>query len=123
MNKSEQKADIHLKFCETLHQLYLKKNSDYGDSYAQLRKRYPNYICARLFDKLNRLDTMLDPNHMQQMSDESFEDTLLDIANYAILEVVERRAELITTVSPQDLLAKDVFGSEIISDKLPPAAL
>ena len=87
------KNEIHSKILEEMHDLYLKKNADYGDSFAQLRKRYPNFVCMRLFDKLNRLDTLIQPGYEAKVTDEKLEDTLMDIANYAVMEILERRAE------------------------------
>lgn len=87
------KLEIHKSLCDETHSLYEKKNSDYGDSFAQLRKRYPNFVCMRLFDKLNRLDTIIQPGYECKVSDEKIEDTLMDIANYALMELTERRAD------------------------------
>lgn len=87
------KLEIHEQLCETMHNLYEKKNADYGDSFSQLRKRYPNFVCMRLFDKLNRLDTIIQPGYECRVSDEKIEDTLMDIANYCIMELTERAAE------------------------------
>lgn len=86
------KIKIHEQLCKEMHELYERKNADYGDSFAQLRKRYPNFVCMRLFDKLNRLDTVIQPEYTLKVSDETLEDTLMDIANYAIMELTERRA-------------------------------
>lgn len=83
----------HKALCEEMHALYERKNADYGDSFSQLRHRYPNFVCMRLFDKLNRLDTILQPGYTCKVSDEKIEDTLMDIANYAIMELTERRIE------------------------------
>ena len=85
------KVELHADICHDMHELYKRKNADYGDSFAQLRKRYPNFVCMRLFDKLNRLDTLIQPGYEAQVTDEKLEDTLMDIANYAIMEIVERR--------------------------------
>lgn len=87
------KITIHSELCTEMHALYTRKNADYGDSFAQLRKRYPNFVCMRLFDKLNRLDTIIQPGYECKVSDEKIEDTLMDIANYAIMELTERRVE------------------------------
>ena len=84
------KVDIHSKLCDETHALYARKNADYGDSFSQLRVRYPNFVCMRLFDKLNRLDTIINPQHQIQVSEETIEDTLMDIANYALMELTER---------------------------------
>lgn len=83
---------IHSDICDSIKDLYRRKNADYGDSFSQLRKRYPNFVCMRIFDKLNRLDTIMTPGHVIQVPDEKIEDTLMDIANYAIMELTERKA-------------------------------
>lgn len=88
-----EKEVIHQQILNEMHSLYRRKNADYGDSFAQLRKRYPNFVCMRLFDKLNRLDTLIQPGYEAQVTDEKLEDTLMDIANYAVMEILERRKE------------------------------
>lgn len=92
MNQLDRVA-IHEAICDDIHELYMDKNADYGDSFAQLRNRYPNFICMRLFDKLNRLDTVIQSGYERKVPDETIEDTLMDIANYAIMELTERRAK------------------------------
>ena len=87
------KYEVHSSILNEMHELYVKKNADYGDSFAQLRHRYPNFVCMRLFDKLNRLDTLLQPGYEAKVTDEKIEDTLMDIANYAVMEIQERRME------------------------------
>lgn len=96
------KIEIHKNLCDKTHELYEKKNADYGDSFSQLRKRYPNFVCMRLFDKLNRLDTIIQPGYECKVSDEKIEDTLMDIANYALMELTERKADSIVhgTIQP-----------------------
>lgn len=76
---------------DDLHETYKAKNADYGDSFALVRKKYPNAILIRLNDKLNRLETLM--NGGKQHVDESIDDTLLDLANYCIMELVERRSD------------------------------
>jgi glutaredoxin 2 len=73
-------------------EVYSAKNHDYGNSFAKLRERYPTSILIRLADKLNRLDTLL-MGDAAKVKDESIDDTLLDLANYAVMELVERRLE------------------------------
>ena len=83
------KEDVHADICQMLHETYKAKNADYGDSFALVRGKYPNAILIRLNDKLNRLETLM--NGGKQHVDESIDDTLLDLANYCIMELVERR--------------------------------
>ena len=87
------KIETHKRLLDEMHDLYKRKNADYGDSFSQLRKRYPNFVCMRIFDKLNRLETLMQTGYEAQVSDEKLEDTLMDIANYAIMEIVERKEE------------------------------
>ena len=87
------KIEIHKKLLDEMHDLYKRKNADYGDSFSQLRKRYPNFVCMRIFDKLNRLETLMQTGYEAKVTDEKLEDTLMDIANYAIMEIVERKEE------------------------------
>ena len=87
------RIEIHKTICDQLHTQYQAKNSDYGNSFAELRKEYPNSVTLRLSDKLNRLKTLMGRTDKQPKVDESIEDTLMDLANYAIMEVVERRMD------------------------------
>jgi len=93
---------VHAEICNKLHEIYMAKNADYGDSFARVRKKYPwypNVILIQLDDKLNRLDTLMKESDTltkgseQHVHDESIDDTLLDMANYCIMELVERKLE------------------------------
>lgn len=89
--KQQNKLNIHKEICNNLHETYEAKNADYGDSFALVRGKYPNAILIRLNDKLNRLETLM--NGGKQHVDESIDDTLLDLANYCIMELVERKID------------------------------
>ena len=87
------KIKLHSHICSELTALYERKNHDYGDSFGKSFKEYGMAMpCIRLEDKLNRLKA-LTRNGNQQVSDESIDDTLMDLANYAIMTIVERRME------------------------------
>lgn len=90
MEKS--RSTIHTEVCDEIHELYELKNADYGDSFSRLRKRYPLFVCMRVYDKLNRLESCMIKDSIE-VKDETIEDTLMDIANYCIMEITERRAE------------------------------
>ena len=89
-----EKADHHLEICIRLNETFQKKNKDYGDSFNQVRDRYKEFpvILIRLEDKFNRLQSLLLSKNGRQVNDESIEDTLLDLANYCIMEVMAREA-------------------------------
>lgn len=84
------RVEIHKNICEQMNKTYKAKNKDYGNSFVLTREKYPNAILIRLNDKLTRLETLM-TNQEQMVKDESIDDTLLDLANYAIMELIERR--------------------------------
>lgn len=85
------KVDLFREITAKMADTYEAKNHDYGDSFSLLREKYPESICIRLMDKLLRLERLI--GGRTAMVSESIEDTLLDIANYAVMELVERRME------------------------------
>lgn len=85
------KVQRHQVICEQLTAVYEAKNHDYGDSFARVRAMHPEAICIRLWDKLLRLETLMDGKKARV--GESIEDTLKDLANYAIMELVERQID------------------------------
>lgn len=67
---------------------YIRKNHDYGDSFGEGFKEF-GLISAviRLGDKYRRLRSLCKDN--AKVKDESVKDTLLDMANYAVMTLVE----------------------------------
>lgn len=69
--------------------LYARKNSDYGDSFGDTYRRFGmTSALIRLTDKYNRVCSLAKENK-QLVNDESIKDTLLDMAAYAIMTVME----------------------------------
>lgn len=87
------KIELHKTLCDQLNDIYSRKNADCGDSFAKVRKEVPNAILVRLMDKMERIKTLLLNGERLQVADEKVDDTLLDLANYCLMEVVERRKE------------------------------
>lgn len=84
-NKVRHHADI----CEELNEIYARKNHDYGDSFGKGYAEYGMVMAViRLEDKLNRLKSLIKADSL--VKDESINDTLMDLANYAIMTVIER---------------------------------
>ena len=82
-------AAKHMELCKYLNNLYATKNQKYGDSFSMTVQKY-GIIAAltRLSDKWQRFETLIltkDPG----TPDESIRDTLLDMANYCIMTVME----------------------------------
>ena len=72
--------------------IYIDKNHDYGDSFGDTFKKL-GIISAvtRITDKTNRLISL--STKEAKVNDESIEDTLMDLANYAIMTLIELRGE------------------------------
>lgn len=82
------KVEKHAKICMSLNELYARKNTDYGDSFGKSFTEYGlTMACIRLEDKLNRIKSLT--KQAAQVSDESIVDTLMDLANYSIMTLVE----------------------------------
>lgn len=89
-NISTSKVDIHSEICQELNNIYQKKNADYGDSFSKSFNEYGlTMSCIRLEDKLSRLKALSRDGVDQKVLDESIEDTLKDLANYAIMSLIE----------------------------------
>ena len=85
------REDAHTIAYELLETLY-KKHEDYGPmNIAGAPGGAMNGLRVRMYDKLARLNNLIDtgdtPNY------ESLEDTLLDLANYAIIGLLVQRGQ------------------------------
>ena len=84
----------HKEICDGLNELYERKNHDYGDSFhTTFVEEGLAMARIRLGDKFSRFKTLsrlsCNDRDQQQVTDESIRDTLLDLANYAIMTVLE----------------------------------
>lgn len=90
---SNRREKRHFKICKELGVIYASKNHDYGDSFHKTYQEFGKVsVAIRLQDKVSRLSA-LTTKDQQLVKDESIRDTLLDIANYAILGIMELDAE------------------------------
>lgn len=68
-----------------LYQIYLDKNYDYGNSFDCLYDEFGlTSSIIRIQDKLNRLK-QLNKTRKIKVKDEAIKDTVMDLANYAIM--------------------------------------
>lgn len=82
---------IHETICKELNETYKKKNADYGDSVGELYVKLGDItLLTRISDKYNRLMNLLDPKKEGEVNYESVDDTILDMANYCIIWLLER---------------------------------
>jgi hypothetical protein len=65
-------------------ELFIKKNTDYGDSFADYG---PIGVLVRLGDKIKRLQS-INKNGITLVSDEKMRDTLIDLHNYSAMAIM-----------------------------------
>lgn len=98
MSTFEHRIDNYKRLQADMLQTFVDKDSDYGDSFGKTFEKY-GIVSAltRMSDKLNRIDNLTSVNFRSHISDggtkmkvdESIEDTLLDLANYAMLTYLQ----------------------------------
>lgn len=72
--------------CNEIAELLELKNKMYGNSFQKTLKEYgKSIICIRIEDKLNRLKEIIMNNANAECTDEKMNDTLKDLAGYAVL--------------------------------------
>ena len=82
----------HREICEKLNLIYEAKNKDYGNSFSKQFEEYGITSSAiRIEDKFQRFKNLI--KNEAYVKEETLEDTLLDLANYAIMTVMELRKE------------------------------
>ena len=81
----------HKNICEELNRIYEQKNHDYGNSFGETFDKL-GIISAvtRISDKYSRLCALATkPEEERKVKDESITDTLMDMANYCIMTIIE----------------------------------
>lgn len=74
---------------EEMNALYERKNHDYGNSFSEtFRKLGIISAATRMLDKMNIIVSLVTKDQ-QKVNDESLRDTLIDIANYAVMTIME----------------------------------
>ena len=90
MNKIEK----HEQICNEIHEMYTKKNADYGDSVGELYAKLGDIsFLTRISDKYHRLMNLMcdsDGYKRKDINYESVDDTIQDLANYCIIWLMER---------------------------------
>lgn len=105
------RVEMHREICEKLNKIYEQKNHDYGNSFGETFDKL-GIISAvtRISDKYNRLVSLATkPEEERKVKDESITDTLIDMANYCMMTIIEMHKD--------DTANIDCNHSWIISEK------
>ena len=71
-----------------IRQLHNRKNADYGDSFDKTLDEFGLVASAtRMSDKFNRFKSLIRCGNSARVEDEKIEDTLIDLASYAIMTI------------------------------------
>lgn len=91
-NNIPNNLQIFEKYCNKMVLLYKSKNNNYGDSFSKLYKKYGNVaLMVPITNKFNRLEQLME--NPDSNCFESIEDTLIDLASYCIMALVEKSDE------------------------------
>ena len=85
------KYERHSEITKQLNEIYIAKNTDYGDAFGDTFKKL-GIISAvtRIVDKTNRLMSLSAKTEAERnVKDETIKDTLMDLANYALMTLIE----------------------------------
>lgn len=86
------KKDIYNKIIKDMSKTYEAKNADYGDSVGDTYNKFGDVsFLTRITDKYNRILSLSDKGECGEVKDERLDDTILDLANYCVLWLVERK--------------------------------
>lgn len=86
-NKLPESANQFKNIAKGMIEIYVRKNHDYGNSFDKSLDKFGLVASVvRIGDKMNRIESLVQKKAMVQ--DESIRDTLLDMANYAIMTVM-----------------------------------
>ena len=80
-------SEYYRQLTENMTETFVKKNHDYGNSFEQSLDKFGLVAAAcRIGDKRNRIESLMNTDAM--VKDESIRDTLLDLANYAVMTMM-----------------------------------
>ena len=93
LTKKDNNDNPFKKITKEMVDLYERKNADYGSSASDTYKKFGmNADLVRMNDKLNRAITLVNSKN-QQIKTESLRDTLIDLANYSVLAIIDLEDE------------------------------
>ena len=87
----EQEIDMFKDLAMQMVETFARKRHDYGQTSTETYKKFgPISMYLRMYDKMGRLENLF-VNGAENLTGEAIEDTLLDLANYAIITILEKR--------------------------------
>jgi hypothetical protein len=90
------KEEAYYDIIKKLYDIYINKNKDYGNAFDKTLYKYgPVSFMTRMSDKWERLDSLFEKHivygKIPNVEKESFEDTVMDMANYCIMYLMWKK--------------------------------
>lgn len=82
---------IYREIVDDMLDAYQEQYHDYGRGYAEARRKIPCYIAGKLYDKVSQLIALTLDGETDLVFSAAVDNALLDLADYALMEYVERR--------------------------------
>lgn len=102
---ASEKLKEYKKITEELATLYVAKNEEYGDSFGEMFKE--DGLAPCLYQLKHKINRAISVSSKDDIEFESLEDTLKDLANYAIMSYMEYR---LSKPSDEEYELKPSFG-------------
>lgn len=88
----EKEIEVFNDYTKQLVETFAKKRNDYGQTTTETFKKFgPISLLVRMHDKLGRLDNLFTSGKYPHY--ECVEDTLIDLANYSLIMLIELQKE------------------------------
>lgn len=105
---SNENENKYVEVLNTMYETYTRKNNDYGDSFSRTYKELGILSAVgQISHKYHRVVTLA-KGVEGKVKEESLQDSLLDLANYAIMTLVELESEKKSTGKSQEGLAPKI---------------
>lgn len=110
------KKDLYNSIIKDMSKTYEAKNADYGDSVGDTYNKFGDVsFLTRITDKYNRILSLSNKGECGEVKDERLDDTILDLANYCVLWLVERENKSQYSLKVNDI-ADSTSKDDIMTD-------
>jgi NTP pyrophosphatase (non-canonical NTP hydrolase) len=104
-----QEIEMFRDITERMSAIFADKRQDYGPTTTETVEKFgPVAMLVRMYDKMGRLDNLLVKGNVNHVG-EKVQDTLLDLANYAIITIIElHKQDMKKTKGAQECLRESL---------------
>lgn len=85
--------DVYRESIDDMLDTYQRRIRDYGNTYIEGHRKIPCYTAGKLYDKVSQLIALSRDGETARVRNETIDNALLDLADYALREYVERRVD------------------------------